>query len=257
MMRSFIGMAVGAVMFLVSVAETFLLILHYLDLIEHWFPESWHSMFSLRGIFILMALGILVMVIAWVDYKHNSQRHHAISLSPSIPTAENVNNNSLKANPSFTANPTIDASQKVEIHNHPPFATPTHAPSAPFPVPSPHNIQFMGIKKIKTDVAREVLVPAEGFVGVKACFLNKSIPGTKIRDFDYVRARIVLRNASGEEVAEIDKPKWLGYEPGDAVHIHVNQTRCILLAVFGTNSEWVTPFISTMLPIIGMMGHTC
>jgi hypothetical protein len=142
---------------------------------------------------------------------------------------------------------TVDASQKVEIHNHPPSAAPpTIAPRShrqPV-VPPPHNVQFIGAKRIKTDVAREVFDGSESFVGVKACFSNKIIPGTKTDDFDYVRARIVFRDKSGAEVTEITRPKWLDHEPGDAVHVEVNGTGCILLAVFGNDGEWAAPFVS-------------
>ena len=82
-------------------------------------------------------------------------------------------------------------------------------------------------------------------MGVKACFSNKSVPGTKIRDFDYVRARIVLRDESGAEVIEITRPQWLNRIMGDPVHIDVNRTECFLLAVLGNGNTWAAPFVSS------------
>jgi hypothetical protein len=242
-----IGLILGPVVFLGAVLEWILRLTHYVDLVEKTLPWT-KCMTTPEGIWITVVVGILIFVAAWAERKKEKgeeikhREGKPEGGAPHTPIASVG-----IANPIQTANPVIDASQKVEIHNHPASLPPIPAhpsPRSPGALP-PHNVQFKGVKQIRTDIAREVFDSNEGFVGLKACFSNKIIPGTKTRDFDYVKARIVLRDASGAEVAEITRPIWLDHEPGDAIHIEVNQTQCILLAIFGGDDEWAAPFIST------------
>lgn len=244
-----IGLILGPVVFIGAVIEWILRLTHYAELIEKTLPWT-EQMTSATGIWITMVVGILIFVAAWAERKKekDEERKHAerrLEDGASRPQikAPSVGEVNVRANPLNT----VDASQKVEIHNHPPSSPPIPVltPQPLLTVLAPHNVQFTGVKKIRTDVANEIFDASEGFVGVKACFLNRIIPGTKTRDFDYVRSRIVLRNASGGEIAEITKPKWLAHEAGDAVHIEVNQTECVLLAVFGSDNDWAVPFITT------------
>jgi hypothetical protein len=244
-----IGLILGPAVFIGAVVEWILRLTHYAELVEKTLPWTEH-MISPTGIWVTMVVGILIFVAAWAERKKETDAERKSterksgdrSLNPQIMSSS-VGKINQRANPVNT----VDASQKVEIHNHPPFVPPIPVlpPQPLVTVSTTHNVQFMGVKKIKTDVAHEIFGASEGFVGVKACFLNRCIPGTKTRDFDYVKTRILLRDASGAELAEITRPKWLAHEADDAVHIEVNQTECILLAVFGSDNEWAVPFIST------------
>jgi len=150
------------------------------------------------------------------------------------------------SSPQQIASPTItqnaNPSQKVEIHNHP--VSPPPVPVKTEPERVRHNVLFLGAKKIWTDIEHEVFGSDEGFPALRACFLNKPIPGAKIGDFDYARARIVFRDASDTEVAAVSKPKWLNHGTKDVVHIEGNTTECLLLAICGNGDEWAAPYIA-------------
>ncbi|HZD76753.1 MAG TPA: hypothetical protein VE218_07100 [Acidobacteriaceae bacterium] len=208
-----IGMVLGPAMFIGAVLEWILRLTHYTELIAKTLPWMEHVI-SPAGIWVTMAVGILIFVAAWAERKkeRDEQRKFAERTSEDVST-------------------------------HPPSAQPIHTPLPPVAAPTPHNVQFAGLKKIWTDIGRETFVASEGFLGVKACFSNKSIPGTKVSDFDYVKARIVLRDGSGADVVEISRPQWLNRKMDDHVHINVNKTECLLLAVFGNDNEWAAPFI--------------
>lgn len=239
-----IGLFLGPAVFVVAVLEWILRLTHYAELIEKSLPWTEH-MIGPTAIWVTMVVGILIFVAAWTERKKEkeAERKPELDVKHSHIPKPSVGKLSQTANPVNT----VDASQKVEIHNHATYVAPT--PASPINAIStasaPHNVQFMGIHKIKTDVANEIFDRTEGFVGVAARFLNRIIPGAKTSDFDYVRARVVFRDVSGREVAEITRPKWLAHEVGDAVHIEVNQTESILLAVFGSDNQWAVPLITT------------
>jgi hypothetical protein len=44
------------------------------------------------------------------------------------------------------------------------------------------------------------------------------------------------------EVADSDRPKWLYEGENETVHIQVNRTKCLVLAVFG-DGRWGMPFL--------------
>jgi hypothetical protein len=110
-----------------------------------------------------------------------------------------------------------------------------------------HNVQFLGIKSTLAgfdgQAFKEVFDLAAGHPALKACFLNKSVPGMKIKDLDYVKVRVVIKDVSGEDVASIAKPLWLNHDPEDRIHLEVNTPECILIAMSG-QSDWAIPFVS-------------
>lgn len=244
-----IGLILGPALFIAAVLEWILRLIHYAELVEKTLPWT-KPMIDPVGIWVTMVVGILIFLAAWAERKKEKNQGKKSrgqgwedgAQRPRIAHSS-IGNIDQKASPVNA----VDASQKVEIHNHPHNAFPSQFPPTPPPqsVRAPHNVRFIGARRIKTDVEREILDGTEGFVGVKACFLNKIIPGTRTSDFDHVRARIVLRDESDIELVEITRPKWLNHEAGDPVHVEVNRTECILLAVFGNDGEWAMPFVST------------
>jgi hypothetical protein len=137
-----------------------------------------------------------------------------------------------------TASPVIDASQKVEIHNYP-ASQPLSVDIVPQRDRPSHHVEFRGATRIKTNFEREIYGDEEGLVGVKACFLNRSIVGQENGDFDYAKARIVYRDGSGTELFEVSKPVWLYHDISEFVHIAANCTECFLLAAY--RNEWFVP----------------
>jgi hypothetical protein len=106
-----------------------------------------------------------------------------------------------------------------------------------------HNVQNTGAKQTTTVLGREVFGNEEGSPTVKVSFLNKSVPGVRTEDLEHVRARIDVWDKSGAAVASVSTGWWLDHYPEDAVHLLVNVTRCLHLAVFD-NGKWVMPFIT-------------
>jgi len=237
-----IGLILGPAVFAWTVIEWILRFTHYFELIEKALPWT-ERMISPTWIWVTMTVGILIFVAAWAEHKKEKdeeRKHRELILKDSTPPA--LANIDQKISPVNT----VDASQKVEIHNHPPFSpVPTTVPPNPERPEAKHNVQFRGARKIWTDGEREIFTAQDGIPAIKACFLNEGIPGTKISDFDYARARVHFRNNSGDEIAEIPRAKWLDHGIEEAVHIEGNCKKCLLLAIFGEEDGWHAPFITT------------
>jgi hypothetical protein len=147
------------------------------------------------------------------------------------------------ANPTATANPTIN--QEVHIHNHPEPPL-RRRDSTPIPdEPLQPNIVLRGASLIKTDTVQEYFEnEALGVPGIIASFHNRSIPGERGVDFDYVRASVTYRNSNDPSVVFTDSPKWLHHRVDDSVSIEHNQSESMVLAVFDPDdNNWVLPFI--------------
>ena len=226
-MRSKIGMIVGALAFVVS---GILEILHYFDLLDHLLGEKIAGLASGRNFIVLMVVGLLVFVFAWADHR-NELRRNPVSHPP---------RQSQVANPVTT--------QTVEIHNYPPQQSAVHKQEQVANQIRRHNVQFLGLSRTKTDLQREVPLSEDGIWTVKASFINKSIPGMKVDDYDYVRARVVFSDSGGREILSLSKPIWLDHELTDAVHFEVNTTACLLTAIFGNDNTWAVPFLTKRPP---------
>ena len=155
-----------------------------------------------------------------------------------------VANPVLNANPTVAANPVLNANPLIEIHNHP--QQPRSAVVKETRVESQnHNVKLEGVRQIWTpDLEQEQFDEDDGQIAVVACFLNQSIAGKKIIDFDYVRARVVFRDANGIRVADTSKPKWLNHQTADVVNLEVNRTEYLLLAVYGNDDVWALPYLA-------------
>lgn len=235
-MRSVIGMVVGVVTILATIL---LESAHHFELIEELIPEWLKPMINEKVNFGLILVGILIFLAAYFDHKFENQKHnqsrkeeikpHPVASAPTVATTQ-------------TANPVT--TQKVEIHNYPHPTQGYAVQERSKDVPPMHNVRCLGAKSIWTHFEREVFDKEDGVPGVKVSFLNESIPGVKISDFDYAKARIVIQNTSGVEVAATAKPVWLNHDINAAVHIEANCTESILLAVHGNGDQWVMPFLS-------------
>jgi len=192
--------------------------LHLYDLIESHIPAWLRPMFKPEHTLILAGVGILMFFAERIE-KGLHQRDPTL-----VPTQT--------ANPNVTqiANPVIEASQKVEIHNYASSTTASQTPQHSWRERLEHNVEFLGASKIRTDLEAEINDDRSGVTAVKACFLNRSKPGIKIADFNYARARVVFKNRLGLEVADISKVVWLGQGTKDTLHIRANTKECILLA---------------------------
>jgi len=148
-------------------------------------------------------------------------------------------NPTVNANPVVNANPIVHASPKIEIHTHIPQREPVRDISRLTP-PATHNVQFAGAKRITTDFEREVF-DGNGILGVRACFLNRTIPDRQVSDLDSATARIVIKDPTGRVVAETDRPKWLNHDTAQFVDIRANAMECILLAIHTNEDTWLMP----------------
>ena len=180
--------------------------------------------------------GVVIFVAAWRERKKElseTSKHGVAPLPGSVTQTEN---------PSLSQQGT----HKVEIHNYPPaFAAATAKPSMTEALKeSPkHNVVFQGARRFKVDpyTWEEINEDEEGVIAIKACFLNKSIPGRKVSDFDDARAHIVYKTVSGRAVTEISTGVWLGHSEDEYVHLKVNRPECLVLAVWG-QAVWGAPY---------------
>jgi hypothetical protein len=232
----------GSGLFLFAVITAALESLHFYDLIESHLPSWLLPMIKPEHTLILALVGILVF---FADRVHNLGND--MQIKKDSRSSEPLQVATQTGNPAVTqtANPVIDASQKVEIHNYPNFPKTSQTPKRSLPERPEHNVEFLGARKIKTNLEAEIDDDGDGVIAVKACFLNRSKPGIKIADFDYARARIVFKNSLGLEVADISKVLWLGHGTKDTVHIAVNTKECVLLAMYGSGEKrWAAPFLA-------------
>jgi hypothetical protein len=228
-MRKVIGMIVGVIVFLIG---ALLEVAHLTRLIGELLPTFIAERVSNVSILVLITVGILVFLFAWFDHKSEEPTSVASVIQP-------VHESSVLAPVSQTASPVL--SQKVEIHAHLSEANTIKLHSGPRNL-ARHNVKFLGVRQSETDDGREVFEPERGLHTVKASFLNESAPNQKTADFEFVRARVVLKNKAGEEIASTSRPWWLNHAPEDKIHIEVNATESIILAIFG-DGTWVFPFI--------------
>lgn len=235
------GLVLGPVVFIVGILEWLLLLSHYIEFLGKIAP--WLGpVYSPSGIWVTIGTGIVIFVIAWIKRKEE------LSGTPehkSVPPSGGITQT---ANPSFSQS---GATQKVEIHNYP--ASPPPASTEPTGKevkqddPPTHNVVFKGARRTKLDfeLTREIDEDQQGLIAVKACFLNQSIPGKSVSDFDYAKARIVYTTAAGREIAEISQVAWIGPNPAKHVHIEVNHPECLVLAVWGyPDKVWHAPYVT-------------
>ena len=216
--------------------------------------------------FLLLTITICIILLHAYFKSQGESEEHSTSAEPLTSTTDVSHTVSTKqeANPVITVSPVINtnpvaiANPTVKIYNYPP---PPHTVTRPMmrAEPIPHNVELTSVKPIRTDTEQEFQLTFEdttarsrgssdlrpiplGVPGLKACFLNKRIPGKKTGDLDYVRARLVFRNNEQLEVADSDRPKWLYEGENETVHIQVNRTKCLVLAVFG-DGRWGMPFL--------------
>jgi hypothetical protein len=190
-----------------------------------------------------IAIGAIVpaFYLMWVDEHKQVEalKNEAASQFPRSST------NMVNANPVQTMSPTIEASPKVEIHNYP-FAPSSPTPKAP-PKPEPtHNIQFTGAKQVISDLGSDLLPEDDehGVPTLKACFLNRSIPGKRVADFEHVTARVVFKTISGHQIAEVCSPAWLNHPLENPVHIECNRSACLIVAFFA-KQKWRAAHITS------------
>ena len=233
------GLVLGTAVFIVGILEWFLLLFHYTEFLEKIAP--WLGANPTR-ISALISAGIVIFVIAWIKRKEESagtSDHKSVQPSSGVTQT---------ASPSFTQS---GATQKIEIHNHPPASPSSTEPTEKQQRIKPtHNVIFQGARRIKFDfdMTREVNEDDRGIIAIKACFLNRSIPGKVVSDFDYAKARIVYKTTEGREIAEISDVTWIRPE-GTAkyVHMDVNRPECLVLAFWG-DDIWVAPYVTWRKP---------
>jgi hypothetical protein len=240
-MRVRIELLVGLGIVLVSTVVTALEALHFFDQIDKLIPGSLKPMITPEHNLVLFAVGFLLIALAWAEHKYEMRKHpdstpHRSSL-PSEPPAITTQT----ASPSITQTASPVTTQKVEIYTHPTHSQNYVLQEKPKNERPKHNVHFLGAKRIWTDFEREVFDESDGVVAIKVSFLNESIPEIKIGDFDYAKARVVIRDGTGVEVASTANPKWLNHDIDDVVHIEKNCTESILLAVHGNGDKWVMP----------------
>lgn len=230
------GLVLSSAVFIVGILEWLLFLLHYTEFLEKIAP--WLGRVSPTRIWVTISVGIVLFFIAWMRRKEELS---GTSEHESVPPSGGITQT---ANPSFSQS---GATQKVEIHNYPPVIP----PSLPKPpekevVQSPtHNVVFQGARRIKFDLemTREINGDQSGIIAVKACFLNRSIPGKRVSDFNYATAHVVYRTALAEEVAETSKVAWVGPYAAKYVHFRVNRPECIVLAFWG-DQAWLAPYVT-------------
>jgi hypothetical protein len=216
--------------------------------------------------FLLLTITICVILLhAYIMSQGDTEENsifaepvtYAKDMSQAVSTKQQANP-TITVSPVINANPVAIASPTVNIYNSSPHPNTVTRPMMQAE-PIPHNVELTSVKPIRTDNEQEFQRMFEdtttrsrassdlrpipiGVPGLKACFLNKSIPGKRTGDLDYVRARLVFHNKEQLEVAETDRPKWLYEGENETVNIQVNRTKCLLIAVFG-DGHWAMPFL--------------
>ena len=127
-----IGLILGPAIFLGAVVDWILLLTHYAELIEKTLPWT-QRLVNPVGIFVAIIVGILIFLAAWAERRKekSAERERKTSLPAQNTAPESIGHINQHANPINT----VDASQKVEIHNHPPvyFSTGLSQPNAEEP----------------------------------------------------------------------------------------------------------------------------
>jgi hypothetical protein len=151
----------------------------------------------------------------------------------------------------LTANPVVDVSQKVELHQH--FSLPpvNPAPSLPEQKPSPpsHNVTYIGRKVARLYIPEDALNEAwfevpenqdtwsvKGFI---ANFSNNNIPGALVQDWRDVRAHIIYRGKHGEEMRSVEAASWVRSATGE-VNISLGSVKSVVIAILSSEDGWVT-----------------
>jgi hypothetical protein len=236
-MRSKLAFIVGAFVFLLSgVLE----VAHYFSLLNDLLGEQIAGHVSQRSIFLLLLAGLLVLIFAWFDTRSEARENPTsnASFKPALSAGATVAPIQTQLNNPITT-------QTVEIHNYSQQRPNESRQEQAMKELPRYNVKFLGLKQTKTvNLQQEVALTEDGLWAVKARFINQSVPGMKIEDYDFVRARVVFSDSAGREILSISKPIWFDHDLTDHVHFEVNIVRCLLLAVCGSDDSWSVPFIT-------------
>jgi hypothetical protein len=232
-----VGIFGGFAVFIVGALEWLLLMFHYTEFLERLRPLIGEA--SPARCFTVMVVGIIVFATAWLKRAEEIREASSSGVVPSGGVTQT-------ANPSLTASPSLtQVGPTINIHPNP-VATPlpeTKPPELDIKPTSTHNVRFVGVRATRFDdnLIQEVFDVQSGVIGLKACFLNQSIPGTSVSTFRYVKARVVYRHLDGSEITENSRVVWLGHGNSRHVHLGVNHRECIMVALKG-GTAWVVPF---------------
>ncbi len=238
-----IGLILGPAVFLAAVLEWILRLTHYIDLVEKTLPWT-KQMSSPAGIWVTIIVGIVIFLAAWSERKkEKDQVKKPPELLPSLPLSfGNINQTASPVN-------TVDASQKLELHQHFQTAPPPVAVIHPSTNQLPkHHVKFINRKVTRLKPISEPFEcfiecpnPAPNELTLKAFvanFRNERDADSMVADWDYVHAQIIYRGKYGEEIENVATACWVG-TPKEFVHFERALVRGVIIAIQRGDGSWV------------------
>ncbi|WP_353063464.1 hypothetical protein RBB77_19625 [Tunturibacter psychrotolerans] len=185
-----------------------------------------------KAIFILMLVGILIMAfgIAKSLLSHDGKG--------AVPTHPNETKNTSSSNPPWTAGPIT--TQNVEVYAYPPKPARVAAPATPKPA-----FSIVAILNRTTSInffKDSFVADAKGYSALVVGFRNDGIAGKSAHSLHGVRAHVIYRDASGNELLDIPSACWLE-EPTDSVDLEIGVARYLIVAANMSRENWVAPWV--------------